>query len=129
MTDRLLKAYTKDKIQGPTALPDPKPSIGEVAKVYGDVISDVQVRAPERLLGQQLCDAVVPLDGVHRYRIGWKAGFVKQVMPRILGVPQGSDTLTWSYRVRHGVTEHEQAVMKQWIGNLVSRPARFPGDG
>lgn len=121
VTDKLLKAYTKDGIQLPTAMPDPNPNISEVAKVYGDIISDGQVRAPERLLVQQLCDAGVPLDRVHRYRIGWKPGFVEQVMPEIMGVPHGSDTLIWNYGVRHGPTEQERHVMERWIGDLVSQ--------
>jgi hypothetical protein len=121
VANKLLQAYTEEKIQVAAALPDPNPNISDVAKVYGDIISDGQVRAPERLLISQLKDAGVPLDRVHRYRIAWKPEFVKRMLPDIMGVPHGSDTVIWNYGIRHGVTDEERAVMKSWIGDLVSR--------
>ncbi|KAJ9092186.1 hypothetical protein QFC21_006931 [Naganishia friedmannii] len=127
VTDKLIHAYTVDKIQVPAALPDPNPHIGATEKLYGDIVSDGQVRAPERLLIQQLREAGVPLSRVHRYLIGFKPTFVKKVIPDMLGVPHGSDGALWNYAVGFvaasatlvGTTRDDKQVMTEWISDLV----------
>lgn len=120
VADKLIHVYTVDKIHLPTALPDPNKHIGATEKLYGDIVSDGQVRAPERLLLQQLRDAGVPLSSVHRYLIGWKPTFVKKVLPDVMGVPHGSDGVIWNYAVGLGATEEDKVVMTEWIQDLVS---------
>ncbi|KAJ9111612.1 hypothetical protein QFC22_006483 [Naganishia vaughanmartiniae] len=119
VTEKLIHAYAVDKIHLAAALPDPNPYIGETEKLYGDIVSDGQVRAPERLLIQQLRDAGVPLERVHRYLIGFKPDFVKKVLPGVMGVPHGSDSVIWNYNILNGPSEHEREIMKEWIQDLV----------
>ncbi|EIM79805.1 alpha/beta-hydrolase, partial [Stereum hirsutum FP-91666 SS1] len=69
VTDKLIDAYLNCKVHLPYAHPDPDPNIDAWKKVYGDIISDGQVRAPSRLLVDQLRHANVPLSHVHRYLI------------------------------------------------------------
>ncbi|KAJ9097478.1 hypothetical protein QFC19_006747 [Naganishia cerealis] len=119
VTDCLIHAYTADGIHRAAALPDPNPHIGAAEKVYGDIVADGQVRAPERLLVQQLREAGVPLPRVHRYLIGWKPGFVRKVLPDVMGVPHGSDGVIWNYNIMNGPEREEREIMTEWIQDLV----------
>jgi hypothetical protein len=125
VTDKIIEAYIKDRIHESSALPDPDPNIDSVQKVFGDIVSDGQVRAPSRLLLQQLKDAGVPLSRVHRYLISWKPSFAREAIPDEMGIPHAADRPIWNYSVMHGPTEEEKTTMKTWIGDLVRVAFRF----
>ncbi|KAH7875163.1 alpha/beta-hydrolase [Lentinula edodes] len=119
VTRMMVDAYVNRKIKADGAHPDPDINIDPWKKVYGDIVSDGQVRAPSRLLVRQLRDGGVPLSSVHRYMINWRPSFVQRAAPKEFGVGHAFDKPIWNYSVLHGPTPEEEATMKTWIRDLV----------
>ncbi|EIM79872.1 alpha/beta-hydrolase [Stereum hirsutum FP-91666 SS1] len=118
VSDKLIDAYLTRKVHLPYAHPDPDPNIDAWKKVYGDIISDGQVRAPYRLLIDQLRHANVPLSRVHRYLISYRPSFMDRVAPATLGVGHAFDKPIWNISIMHGPTEEEEKAMRAWIADL-----------
>ncbi|KIK67033.1 hypothetical protein GYMLUDRAFT_847266 [Collybiopsis luxurians FD-317 M1] len=120
VTEMMVDAYVNRKINASGAHPDPDPNIDYWKKVYGDIVSDGQVRAPSRLLVRQLRDAGVPLFSVNRYMINWRPSFVEDKAPKEFGVGHAFDKPIWNFSIMHGPTPDEEETMRMWIKDLVN---------
>ncbi|KAJ5291178.1 hypothetical protein N7478_000429 [Penicillium angulare] len=110
-TDRVLKSY-----ELPTT-DDPE----EWKKVYGDIISDGQVRAPTRWLINSLYSHGVSLGDIWRYRVAYRLSFITdKVAPKAFGVTHAMDKPFWNFAIMHGPTDAERGLMERWIGALVA---------
>ncbi|WVR08392.1 hypothetical protein IAU60_005447 [Kwoniella sp. DSM 27419] len=119
--DKMIDLYLRQKIKEPYGHPDPDPTIGPFAKVFGDIVSDGQVRAPSRSLARQLRDAGVPLEHVSRYIVAWTPQLVKDYCPRNFGVTHAMDRPIHNFSIMHGPRREEEALMREWIKDYVSR--------
>jgi hypothetical protein len=124
----MIDAYVNRKINATGAHPDPDPNIDCWKKVYGDIISDGQVRAPSRLLVRQLRDAGVPISSVRRYMINWRPSFVDTKVPKEFGVGHAMEKPIWNFSVMHGPTPEEENTMRIWIKDLVDFIHGKPSD-
>ncbi len=59
---------------------------GEVVEVFSRIVSDMQVRAPIRIMCRQLLEAGVPPERILRYRIAFRPGFFDKFFPPKAGV-------------------------------------------
>ncbi|THU95491.1 carboxylesterase [Dendrothele bispora CBS 962.96] len=118
VTKVVIDAYYNRKIKDRSAHPDPDQFIDPWKKVYGDIISDGQVRAPTRLLVRQLASAGVPLSSVHRYLINFRPSFLDVRAPSTFGVSHAFDKPIWNFSVFHGPTPEEEKSMRLWIDGL-----------
>ncbi|OCF41263.1 hypothetical protein I317_04921 [Kwoniella heveanensis CBS 569] len=127
--EKMIDLYLNQKIKEPYGHPDPDPEIGFYAKVFGDIVSDGQVRAPSRSLVRQLRNAGVPLDHVHRYIVGWVPQLVRDFSPKNFGVTHAMDRPIHNYSIMHGPASDEKKLMTEWIqdyANFVNwRPMDF----
>ncbi|KAG7087451.1 hypothetical protein E1B28_013417 [Marasmius oreades] len=119
VTRMMVDAYLNRKVHKEGAHPDPDPKIDFWKKIFGDIISDGQVRAPTRLLVRQLVGAGVPLSSIRRYMINWRPSFVDSQAPKELGVSHALDRPIWNFSVMHGPTPKEESTMRAWIRDLV----------
>nr|XP_019049415.1 hypothetical protein I302_03204 [Kwoniella bestiolae CBS 10118]OCF28345.1 hypothetical protein I302_03204 [Kwoniella bestiolae CBS 10118] len=121
--------YTTDEVRYVLQSPDPDPEINEYAKVFGDIASDCQVRAPSRSFARQLREAGVPLENVNRYIVGWVPQVVVDFSPKKFGVTHAMDRPIHNFSIMHGPTPKEEKLMKEWItdyANFVNwRPMNF----
>ncbi|ESK93946.1 acetylcholinesterase [Moniliophthora roreri MCA 2997] len=119
VTRMMVDAYLNRKVHKDSARPDPDPNIDPWKKVFGDIISDGQVRAPARLLVRQLHGAGVPLSSIRRYMINWRPSFVNARAPKEFGVSHALDKPIWNFSIMHGPTPDEELTMRAWIKDLV----------
>ncbi|KAJ8074798.1 hypothetical protein PM082_019123 [Marasmius tenuissimus] len=119
VTKVMIDAYLNRNVHQDGAHPDPDPDIDSWKKVFGDIISDGQVRAPSRLLVRQLLGAGVPLASIRRYMINWRPSFVNARAPKEYGVSHALDKPIWNFSVMHGPTPEEESTMRTWIKDLV----------
>jgi hypothetical protein len=57
-----------------------------VEQVFGRIVSDMQVRAPIRVLCRQLLDAGVPPERIMRYRVAFRPAYFDKIYPPEAGV-------------------------------------------
>ncbi|KAF9260463.1 alpha/beta-hydrolase [Marasmius fiardii PR-910] len=119
VTRKMIDAYLNRKVHKEGAHSDPDPEIDFWKKIFGDIISDGQVRAPSRLLVRQLIGAGVPLSSIRRYMINWRPSFVDARAPKEFGVSHAIDKPIWNFSVMHGPTAKEESTMRAWIKDLV----------
>lgn len=96
----------------------PTPSAMSLLALSPTPVSDGQVRAPSRLLIDQLRNANVPLSRVHRYLISYRPSFMDRVAPVTLGVGHAFDKPIWNFSIMHGPTDEEEKAMRAWIADL-----------
>ncbi|WWC86424.1 uncharacterized protein L201_001301 [Kwoniella dendrophila CBS 6074] len=129
VAEKMIDLYLNQKIKVPFAHPDPDPEVNEYAKVFGDIVSDCQVRAPNRSFTRQLRQAGVPLENVNRYIVGWAPKFVIDFSPPKFGVTHAMDRPIHNFSIMHGPSVEEEKLMKEWIkdyANFVNwRPMNF----
>ncbi|KAF5346303.1 hypothetical protein D9758_011467 [Tetrapyrgos nigripes] len=118
VTKVVIDAYYNRNLHAQSAHPDPDPDIDSWKKVYGDIISDGQVRAPTRLLIRQLTSAGVPLSHVHRYLINFRLSCINKRAPSTFGVSHASDKPIWNFSIFHGLTPEEEKTMRAWIDDF-----------
>ncbi|TYJ55876.1 hypothetical protein B9479_003399 [Cryptococcus floricola] len=112
---QMIDLYLHQKIKEPFQHPDPDPTVDNLVKVLGDIISDGQVRAPSRSLTRQLRDAGVPLESVNRYIISWVPELVMKYAPKAFGVTHAMDRPIHNFSIFHGPKQEEEKVMREWI--------------
>ena len=89
---------------------------GEKAKrLFGLITSDVQVRAPIRVLAKALFDGGVPAERILRYRVAYRPECTDKVYPRSFGVTHACDGVSWWYIERYGFSEAEKKNVKKWL--------------
>ncbi|KAE8155306.1 Alpha/Beta hydrolase protein [Aspergillus avenaceus] len=95
--------------------------------VFGQIVSDGQVRAPSRFLVHNLLQHGVDIKNVWRYLIAYRLSFItEKVAPASFGVSHAMDRPIWNYSIMHGPTPSERRLMDTWISDLV---AFVNGDG
>ncbi|KAJ4994011.1 carboxylesterase-lipase family protein [Stagonosporopsis vannaccii] len=91
-------------------------SDAEKAKqLFGLITSDVQVRAPIRVLSKALFDGGVSPEHVMRYRVAFRPECTDQVYPRSFGVTHAADGVSWWFVERYGFSEQETERVKSWL--------------
>ncbi|KAL4877383.1 Alpha/Beta hydrolase protein [Aspergillus karnatakaensis] len=111
VTDRALKRYK---------LPE-SDCLEEWQKLFGQIISDGQVRAPSRALVNNLVANGVDLRDIWRYQIAYRLSFIDEtVAPMSFGVAHAMDKPFWNFSICYGPTLQERMLMKSWIRNLVA---------
>ncbi|KAL4752926.1 hypothetical protein BDW72DRAFT_211029 [Aspergillus terricola var. indicus] len=89
--------------------------------VFGQIISDGQVRAPSRFLVNNLIDNGVNISDVWRYMIAYRLSFItEKVAPTSFGVSHAMDRPFHNYSLMHGPTPAERQLMHAWIRDLVA---------
>ena len=88
-------------------------------RLFGLMTSDVQVRAPIRILSKVLYDGGVPPDRILRYRVAYRPECTDKVYPRSFGVTHGADGLSWWYIERYGFSDREKDHIKDWLGETL----------
>ncbi|KAL5048947.1 hypothetical protein BDW71DRAFT_213165 [Aspergillus fruticulosus] len=110
-TSRLLQHYTL-----PTSA-DKK----DWEAVFGQIISDGQVRAPSRFLVNNLIENGVNIRDIWRYIIAYRLSFItEKVAPPSFGVSHAMDRPFHNYSLMHGPTPAERQLMHAWIRDLVA---------
>lgn len=118
----LLSLYTNE---GPTADARVESALADnensrkAKRLFGLITSDVQVRAPIRILSKALYDGGVPSDCVLRYRVAYRPECTDKVYPRSFGVTHGADGLSWWYIERYGFSGQENDRIKDWLGKTL----------
>ncbi|CEN59504.1 Putative Carboxylesterase [Aspergillus calidoustus] len=89
--------------------------------VFGQIISDGQVRAPSRFLVNNLLENGVNIQDVWRYIIAYRLSFITEnVAPASFGVSHAMDRPFWNYSIMHGPSQTEYNLMNDWIRDLVA---------
>ncbi|OSS54718.1 hypothetical protein B5807_00257 [Epicoccum nigrum] len=88
-------------------------------RLFGLITSDVQVRAPIRILSKALYDGGVPSDRILRYRVAYRPECTDKVYPRSFGVTHGADGVSWWYIERYGFSGQERDCVKDWLGETL----------
>ncbi|KAL3463466.1 Alpha/Beta hydrolase protein [Aspergillus heterothallicus] len=111
VTDRALKCYT---------LPESE-KLEDWQRLFGQIISDGQVRAPSRALVKHLIDNGVPVRDIWRYQIAFRLSFIDEtIAPMSFGVAHAMDKPFWNFSICYGPTPSERTLMEGWIANLVA---------
>ncbi|RDW93370.1 Carboxylic ester hydrolase [Aspergillus mulundensis] len=111
VTERALQCYK---------LPESK-DLDEWKKLFGQIISDGQVRAPSRALVSNLVSNGVDLADIWRYQIAYRLSFINEkVAPMSFGVAHAMDKPFWNFSICYGPTSGERKLMEDWIENLVA---------
>ncbi|KAL3474300.1 Alpha/Beta hydrolase protein [Aspergillus californicus] len=110
-TDRILESY-----ELPTSN-----SVSEWKTLFGNIISDGQVRAPSRWLTYNLVSHGVALRDIWRYQIAYRLSFItEKVAPLDFGVAHAMDKPFWNFAILHGPTPAERVLMEDWIEAFVA---------
>ncbi|KAL3446697.1 Alpha/Beta hydrolase protein [Aspergillus insuetus] len=89
--------------------------------VFGQIISDGQVRAPSRFLANNILENGVSIRDVWRYIIAYRLSFITEnVAPASFGVSHAMDRPFWNYSIMHGPSQAEYNLMTDWIRDLVA---------
>ncbi|KAF9883410.1 hypothetical protein FE257_003493 [Aspergillus nanangensis] len=89
--------------------------------LFGNIISDGQVRAPSRALVKHLQANSVPIGDIWRYQIAYRLSFIDEaVAPMSFGVSHAMDKPFWNFSISYGPTPSERALMEDWIRILVA---------
>lgn len=105
-----------ERVKAVLALDDEKE---KAKRLFGLITSDVQVRAPIRVLSKALFDGGVPAERVLRYRVAYRPECTDKVYPRSFGVTHGCDGLSWWYIERYGFSDAERENVKRWLGKTL----------
>lgn len=84
-------------------------------RLFGVITSDVQVRAPIRVLSKALFDGGVLPDRIMRYRVAYRPDCTDKVYPRSYGVTHSADGVSWWFVERYGFSEVEGDRIKEWL--------------
>ncbi|KAF2020213.1 alpha/beta-hydrolase [Aaosphaeria arxii CBS 175.79] len=85
-------------------------------KVFGNIISDGQVRAPSRSLVKGLSLNGVRIHDIWRYQISYRLSFIDdKVAPMSFGVAHAMDKPFWNFSISYGPTPQERQLMEDWI--------------
>ncbi|KAL6702715.1 hypothetical protein ACN47E_000997 [Coniothyrium glycines] len=116
--ERLLELYTAKgsaydpRVADALALSDDS----EKAKtLFGIITSDVQVRAPIRVLSKALYRGGVPPERILRYRVAYRSDCADKAYPRSYGVTHGVDGINWWFVERYGFSDEEAKNVKKWL--------------
>ncbi|GLI76984.1 hypothetical protein PoHVEF18_005266 [Penicillium ochrochloron] len=109
--DRVIKEYQLPSTDDPS----------EWKTLFGNIISDGQVRAPSRWLINSLSTHGVALRDIWRYRIAYRLSFItEKVAPVSFGVAHAMDKPFWNFSIMHGPTTAERTLMEDWIEQFVA---------
>ncbi|RSL64570.1 hypothetical protein CEP53_004010 [Fusarium sp. AF-6] len=102
----------------------PLPTSNDLAlwkKLFGNIISDGQVRAPSRALVKHLEENGVNISDIWRYQIAYRLSFIdEKVAPLSFGVAHAMDKPFWNFSISYGPTPKEKQLMADWIRILVA---------
>lgn len=96
-------------------------------RLFGLITSDVQVRAPIRVLSRALFDGGVSPEHILRYRVAFRPECTDQVYPRSFGVTHAADGVSWWYIERYGFSEQERVRVKEWLSRTLIPLVRGQG--
>ncbi|KAJ8115904.1 hypothetical protein OPT61_g2552 [Boeremia exigua] len=120
--ESLLSLYTKEGSSADkrieTALSQ-EDDAEKAKQLFGLITSDVQVRAPIRVLSKALFDGGISPEQVLRYRVAYRPECTDQVYPKSFGVTHAADGVSWWYVERYGFSEQESECVKQWLGRTL----------
>lgn len=88
-------------------------------QLFGLITSDVQVRAPIRVLSKALFDGGVPNQRILRYRVAYRPDCTDKVYPRSFGVTHAADSISWWYIQRYGFSGEEEENVKKWLNRTL----------
>ena len=120
--ESLLSLYTKEgssadpRVESATSLED---GAEKAKQLFGLITSDVQVRAPIRVLSEALFDGGVSPDRILRYRVAYRPGCTDRIYPRSFGVTHAADGVSWWYIERYGFSEAEKEIVKKWLARTL----------
>lgn len=119
--ENLLALYTQE---GPTCDPRiaaalSRPDPDKAQQLFGLITSDVQVRAPIRVLAKALFDGGVPAERILRYRVAYRPECTDRVFPRGFGVTHSADGVSWWFVERYGFTARESERVREWVGRTL----------
>lgn len=84
-------------------------------QLFGLITSDVQVRAPIRVLYKALFDGGLPPEHILRYRVAYRPDCTDKVYPKSFGVTHSADGVSWWFVERYGFSEDETKRVKKWL--------------
>lgn len=105
-----------ERIKAALALDD---ETEKAKQLFGLITSDVQVRAPIRVLSKALFDGGVPAERILRYRVAYRPECTDKVYPRSFGVTHACDGVSWWYIERYGFSEAEKANVRKWLARTL----------
>lgn len=115
--ENLLSLYTDEdpsanpRVANALSHKDPE----KAQQLFGLITSDVQVRAPIRILSKALFDGGIPPEQVLRYRVAYRPECTDKVYPRRFGVTHSADGVSWWFVERYGFSEEEKRRVKDWL--------------
>ncbi|KAL1607106.1 hypothetical protein SLS59_002810 [Nothophoma quercina] len=88
-------------------------------QLFGLVTSDVQVRAPIRVLSKALFDGGVPPEHILRYRVAYRPDCTDKVYPKSFGVTHSADGVSWWFVERYGFSGDETKRVEKWLSRTL----------
>jgi carboxylesterase type B len=112
VTERALQRYQ---------LPGSGDDVEAWKTLFGQIISDGQVRAPSRALVHHLARNGVSVRDLWRFQVAYRLSFIDEtVAPARFGVAHAMDKPFWNFSICHGPTAEERVLMQDWIKILVA---------
>jgi len=93
--------------------------VEKAKQLFGLITSDVQVRAPIRVLSKALFDGGVSPENILRYRVAFRPECTDKVYPRSFGVTHAADGVSWWYIERYGFSKQETGRVKEWLNRTL----------
>lgn len=120
--ESLLSLYTSEGLSADSRVKSALSQHNDVEKakqLFGLITSDVQVRAPIRVLSKALFDGGVSPENILRYRVAFRPECTDKVYPRSFGVTHAADGVSWWYIERYGFSEQETERVKEWLNRTL----------
>ncbi len=94
---------------------DPASYMERTKKLFGTIVSDMQVHSSGRLFVNGLIKGGVPINRIFRYRVAYRAKFFDNIEPPASRVPHGGDMPIWFYTVANGILPEEKPFFIEWL--------------
>ncbi|CDR40546.1 CYFA0S05e01706g1_1 [Cyberlindnera fabianii] len=111
--DAILEAYPK--VDPELEKTDPEQFKHEIWKVYGDIVSDLQVCVSLRGFIKRLVDGGFPLSNIYRYRIDFRPQCLDKYVKPEDGVPHSAENHLWFYAKLDGFLPEEEPKIQNFL--------------
>nr|QFR37228.1 carboxylesterase [Cyberlindnera americana] len=113
VVDAILEAYPK--VDPSLETTDNEKFKKDIWKVYGDIVSDLQVSVSLRGFVKRLVDGGFPLSSIYRYRVDYRPQCLDKYVKPEDGVPHSSENHLWFYAKLDGFLPEEEPKIQNFL--------------